>query len=398
MQRSDATSSKRRRGWLVVLLATISAMAFVATGCGGDSDDSSSSGSGGDKSAAETSSSSPAAVAVKKAQEPVAWEPPGPAIDVASLKGKDVWYVDYDLSIPFEQLLHQGLKEGLSAAGVNLTTVDGKSQVTEFNRGIENAVAQKADAILLGGFPIDLVKPSLEKAKAAGIPVIDTHSGDPGPVPAEAADLVAAQAAHSYSSPGALMADWIAVDSDGSGDIALIVSNELRTSNLVSDAFNKELTSVCPDCNVKEFNVPVSNWDGIQTEVQSILRANPDITYVAPVFDGMALFAVPGIVTAGRADDVKVVSFNASPAVMEMLKKGEVVKADVGSATVLQGWGYADQTYRVLLDEEPLDDIEVPERLFTEANINDIDLKGLESTWYTDVNWEDAYKQLWGLG
>jgi ribose transport system substrate-binding protein len=401
MDARSTSRTLRRAFWLCALLAALAVMA-VAAGCGDDDD----SGSGGADNAAaangggdggSSAALEEARAAVEEATAPVDWQPPGGEVDASKAKGKSVWYVDYDLSIPFEQLLHRGLKEGLGAAGVKLTTVDGKSQVAEFNRGIENAVAQNADAILLGGFPTQLVEPALKKAAAAGVPVIDTHSGDPGPVPPEKEDIVAAQAAHSYSNPGKLMADFIAADSGGDGKVVLIESRELTTSNLVSDAFQKEIDAVCPDCSVDAQNVPVAKWDGIQTQVQSILRSQPDTEYIAPVFDGMALFAVPGIITAGKADDVKVVSFNATPAVMEYLKKGEVVTADVGSAMVLQGWGYADQTVRVLAGEEPLDDIEVPERLFTTDNIGEIDLKAVESTWYTDVDWESAYKTLWGV-
>ncbi|MBS1881348.1 MAG: substrate-binding domain-containing protein [Actinobacteria bacterium] len=400
-----------------MLLALLAALGLVAAGCGSSGSSSSSSTSessesesGGSASESETETASEsesestsgsvaeAEAAVTKALEPVKWQPPGEPIDVSSLKGKNVWYVDYDLSIPFEKELSEGLEEGMEAAGVNLTIIDGKSMVSNFSSGIEKAIAQNADAILLGGFPTILVKPALAKAKAAGIPVIATHTTDPGPVTGEDKGTIAAYATHSYSFPGEIMADYTASDSEGSANVALIESKELDTSNLVSAAYLKELGKVCPECSVKQFNVPVAQWNGLQSQIQSILQSNPEVNYVVPVFDGMALFMIPGITTAGKSNSVKMVTFNASPAVMEYLAKGDIVAAEVGDATVLQGWGYADQTFRVLLGEPPLDDINVPERLFTEENIGSINLEEPESTWYTNANYQAAYKKLWGLG
>lgn len=401
---------------VLALLALLAALGLIAAGCGGGSSSSSSSTSESTEAesagsaeaeaetepAAETESSSgaiaEAEAAVTKALEPVKWEPPGEPIDVSSLKGKNVWYIPYDLSVPFEQELNEGLSEGLAAAGVNLTTIDGKSMVSNFSSGIQKAISQNADVILLGGFPARLVKPALEQAKAAGIPVIATHAGDPGPVTGPEKEYITAYATHSYSFPGEIMADFTASDSEGSAHVALIEANELDTSNLVSEAFRRQLSSVCPECSVKQFNVPFSQLNGMQAQIESILRSNPEVNYVVPVFDAYAIYSIPGITEAGKSSSVKLVTFNATPAVMDYLAKGDIVAAEVGDATNLQGWGYADQAFRVLLGKPPLDNIDVPERLFTEENIKSIDLGAPESTWYTNTNYQAAYKKVWGLG
>jgi ribose transport system substrate-binding protein len=135
----------------------------------------------------------------------------------------------------------------------------------------------------------------------------------------------------------------------------------------------------------------------LQAQTQQILRANPDMEYLVPVFDGMAFFVVPGVTAAGKSDQVKIVTFNATAAVMENLAKGNVVACEVGDATLWEGWGFADQSFRVMLKKTPLADIEVPERLFDSTNIDSIDLKAQESTWYSDTDFKAAYKEHWGL-
>jgi ribose transport system substrate-binding protein len=335
--------------------------------------------------------------AVQAAEQPVQWTPPGSKIDVSSLRGKTVFYIDYDLSIPFEATLLLGFKQGATAAGVKVVAFDGKSQVSEWSRGIDEAIAQHASAILLGGFPQSLVGPALQRAKAAGIPVIDTHSADAPPGSPGISSAIVAEAEHSYTLPGKLEADYITTKSKGTADIGFIQSSDLQSSDVARDAFTSESGKVCPACKVNMFDVSVANWNQLQGQTQSILRANPNMQYIVPVFDGMAFFVIPGIIASGKQSQVKVVTFNATSAIMQDLGKGVVVAAEVGDATLWEGWGFADQTFRVLLGQQPLADINVPERLFDSTNIGSIDLSAQESTWYGNIDYQGLYKALWGL-
>jgi hypothetical protein len=45
---------------------------------------------------------------------------------------------------------------------------------------------------------------------------------------------------------------------------------------------------------------------------------------------------------------------------------------------------------------KPLSDIGIKDRLFDASNINSINLKAQESTWYGNTDYVAAYKKLWG--
>ena len=54
------------------------------------------------------------------------WKPPGKPFDASKAKGKSIWYVSLSLSIPFEQYMAQGIKQGAALVGAKGVGFDGK--------------------------------------------------------------------------------------------------------------------------------------------------------------------------------------------------------------------------------------------------------------------------------
>jgi ribose transport system substrate-binding protein len=178
----------------------------------------------------------------------------------------------------------------------------------------------------------------------------------------------------------------------------IISASDSATSKPIEYGIKGEVERLCGDgCTTMTVDAPIAQWPDLTTRIQSVLRDNPDVTYVLPVFDGMVLYLVPGIHAGGFQDKVKIGSFNGSPDVMQLLKDGDVVGAEVGGAILWEGWGFADQALRILTDNPPVEDIKTPLRLFTAENINEIDLEAQESTWYGDVDFKAEYQKLWGV-
>jgi ribose transport system substrate-binding protein len=351
-----------------------------------------------------TSSLSPAAginaakKLVAKYQKPPNWAPPGKPFDASKAKGKSIWYVSLSLSIPFEKYMLQGIQQGAASVGAKGVGFDGKFSAAEGARGIEQAVRSKASVIIVGGFEPSLVGPALDDAKKAGIPVIMANVQDPGPPREDYPDAVVGFATHSFSWPGRAEADFITVDSKGKANVLFLSTSDIpNITTPLKDAFVNELKRVCPGCTVKVVNVPSAQWNTLQTKTPSLIRSNPDVDYIVPDFDGMVIFTIPGVHSAGAQDRVKVVSFNATPSVMKALKNGDVVVAETGGPNLLQGWAFADQALRVAAGYKPLPEIGVQDRLFTMANINSINLGSQESNWYGKLNFKGKYKKLWGV-
>jgi ribose transport system substrate-binding protein len=335
---------------------------------------------------------------VSQYEQPPKWAPPGKPFDASKAKGKQIWYVSLSLSIPFEQYMLQGIQQGAKSVGAKGVGFDSKFSAAEGSRGIEQAIRAKAAVIMVGGLEPPLVGPALSDAEKAGIPVIMANVQDPGPPRKDYPSAVKAFATHSFSWPGKAEADFITVDSKGKANILFMSTSDIpNITTPEKNAFLNELKRVCPGCKASVMNVPSSQWSQLQTKTASYIRAHPDVQYIVPDFDGMVIFALPGVHSAGAQGKVKIVSFNATPSVMKALKNHDVVVAETGGPNLLQGWAFADQALRVAAGVKPLPDIGVKDRLFDASNINSIDLKAQESTWYGNIDYVAAYKKLWGV-
>jgi len=383
----------RPRAW-----ATLACVAVLAVaGCGGDDDEDEPAGGGAATS--ETSAGVEEATSmVEEAEQPITEGPSVPAFDASGASGKKVWFVSLALAIPYSQQVWDGVQQGADALGVETKSFDGKFSPADVTRGIDLAIQDKADAIILHSLPAGVVAPALEKADEAGIQIVSAETQNPGPPLPDVPDTVDALAGHSYTIPAETMAAKVVEDSGGDANVLFLSASDIGPgSKQGTDAFVAKMEELCPDCEVKVEDSPVAQWAGLTESIPSMLRANPDVNYIVPIFDGMAVTILPGIRSAG-AEDVKLVSGDATPSVLEAMASGDVVVGDVGQPNVWTGVGIMDQTARLLVGEEPVEDIGVQYRLFTDTNVGEIDLKADPSTWYGDVDFLGDYEEIWGVG
>jgi ribose transport system substrate-binding protein len=324
------------------------------------------------------------------------WKAPGPAFDGARAKGKTVFYISILASLPIEGNIFKGLTQATQAVGAKLVTFDGKSQASEFARGIEQAISQKAGVIVLGGVPGPLVAAPLADAKKAGIPVITARTQDVGPPIKKDPSAVVGEVTHCFVCAGRMIGDETIADSNGKAHAVLLTSSNV---GLISDAetngIKAEMKRLCPQCKLTIVDFPTNVWNTLGTRIVPILRQDPSINYILPLYDNMVVYLLPAVHAANLQNRVRIVSFNGTPAIMNFLKNKDVVVADVGDANIWQGWAIADAAFRVLAGLKPPLDAHIPERLFTAANINTINLKGDESSWYGGGNWRARYLKLW---
>jgi len=323
---------------------------------------------------------------------------PGPTFDASKAKGKTVFMLASIMSVPFVAAVANSLKDALQAAGAKAIVFDGKGQISEQARGIEQAVSLKVDAIVDDGVDESLVRPQFADAKAAGIPVIDALAFDPGPLPSGISPAIVAGGGHCYRCAGKEMADWAIADSNGTAHVEIFsVSSSGLVSRNEQAGMTEEFSRLCPGCKVSIFDTTIAQWNQLTSQTPTILSRDPSINYLLPLFDGQALFIIPAVVSAGKKDKVKLASFNGTPDVLTAIQQNNVAGADVGSPAVWEGWAVADETLRILTGQPAVTDTKIPERLFTKNNIGDFNVSTPEATWYGSVDLAKSFKALWQL-
>jgi ribose transport system substrate-binding protein len=342
----------------------------------------------------------PAAVtnALTAQSGPTAWTAPGPAFDATPAKGKTIYYLPASAEVPIIQTIYSGMQQAVAAVGAHVQLFDAKGLPSEFNRGMQMAIGQNVAAIIIEAIPPTLIKAPILQAHSKGIKIVTVDTRDESFPPAF--PEIDASIALPYYHAGALAADWIISDSQGKGSVLIFESSDLPSSVDVGTAATKEFAKYAPGIKVRTIGVTLTQWSSLNTRVATELTADPSITYVLPVFDGMALTIVPGIQQAGAANRVKVSTFNASPAVMKYLKEGVVVGADVGNSNVWHGWAQIDEALRLVTGHQPAKSEKIKLRIFDKSNIGTIDITKPEETWFGPTfpqDFRSGFKRLWGV-
>lgn len=94
----------------------------------------------------------------------------------ASVKGKSVVLVDCSDQIPWCHAYNETIAAGLDRAGVKLTTLTDPFDPAVQDQHMNQAIAQHPDAIILLASNSSSIIPAINRAKSAGIPVINTDA------------------------------------------------------------------------------------------------------------------------------------------------------------------------------------------------------------------------------
>jgi ribose transport system substrate-binding protein len=161
------------------------------------------------------------------------------------------------------------------------------------------------------------------------------------------------------------------------------------------DAIINYLAENCPDCKTTYINVPVNDWATLgQSAVQNALLADPSINYVLPVYDSMAQFIAPAIQIAGSS--AKMVSYNGTPFVLDMMRDGDIVEMVVGESLGWVGMAGVDANMRVLCGLPLVTVLNTPAYIFTDANVATAGVPANYNDGYGDT-FISGFKTLWGI-
>ena len=323
------------------------------------------------------------------------FSPPGPAIDLTTVEGKTIFNIPISSEIPFVAGIDEGMARIAGQAGVKFIQYPNQGQPSQWVQGINQAIAQNVDLIVLQAAPNpELLQPQLKQAQDAGIPVLLAHLLPEGsPLPPNIDALMPVP----FHEAARAEVDYAVMESGAETNALIITSSEVLPSDGIVQAMQEQLATRCPECTSKVVNVPITDWaTKIQGEVQSALVADPSINWVIPIYDSMSQFAVPGIVAAGREGAVRISTFNGTPFVLEFIQDGDVVAMDIGESLDWIAYANMDQAFRLLAGMEPLETENLPLRVFDDSNVEETGTPPTFADGYGD-SYVTGYEELWGL-
>jgi len=332
--------------------------------------------------------------------------PPGPAFNISKARGKTIFNIPLFSGDTFNQTVDKAEADAAKVAGLKFVEYANQGTPAEWVAGVNQGIAQKADLIILEGGPDPrALAPQLAAAKKAGIPVINTHTYDTSIVKQqlkELPNLTASVPANFYLGSGTLTADYAMVSSNCNVDALNLEANDVQPSSAGIDArFAAELKKWCPKtCKTSVISSAYSQWATKATaQMESAMTKDSKINFIAPNYDQGAIYARAAIVSAGAQNRVKIVAYNGSAPVMQLIQNKESVLVDFGEPYYWMGYSIIDEALRVLTGTKPLTNNHGPLRLWDAANINQAGKPVSQTKGYGPAStYVNGYKKLWGIG
>jgi hypothetical protein len=376
---------KMRYGFVAAALAA----GLVLSGCSSSSEE---------EAAPTESASAPAAadgLATAKAAYDAAlaasltFAYPGDAFDASAASGKKVAMISINDQIPVLKQWTDTIKAGLESQGVTVTqTSDAGGVIDPLPKFFQQAVTDKVDLIITNAVPAALIP----LTDLGDIPVMTTNqTAAPGVAVAAG---IAADPSFDYTIAASLMADWFCVTGAGAGNAVVWGSEGQASSPIMIDTIKARVAEACPDAKVDYQDAPLATWfDGTLDGVaKNAVTADPTITHLMPIYDGMTIATGAGLDAAGSAAIQS--SFNMTPAVAAGIGKGSV-KMDVGCPNDWFSYATVDAGLRLLTGNAVPANYGITCKVFDESNIGSIDASVENSVNWYGIDFAAEFAKFW---
>lgn len=344
----------------------------------------------GEKTARVEATSQCAKDAVKAVEQwtaPVDMVVPSHEVEMDAIAGQEVHLI-LTLTNQFAGSVADGFTKAAKAAGLKPVVFDGKGTVSEWNKGFNGAIARDPAGIVLWGIPPEMVSEGVEKAKKAGIPVIDSLNGslsDP------LQDGIAAHVDINAEEWGEALANWMLAESDCAAKVGMVWPPSFGGLNKIAESVQAALAE-CEECEVVTADMDVANMaTTLPEQARTMLTANPDLNFFTPLFDSAVTYAAP---TVQQFKGVQIPSHDGIETSLKMVRDGGPQTMDMAyPPNEFIGWMYVS-LLGSLATGQGVDEalLRVPERLVTTDNVPATDAE----IWSTFDGYEAAFAQAWG--
>lgn len=268
-----------------------------------------------------------------------------------------------NLSSEFIGMLHQAMEAKARELGVKLIVHDAQRSADRQVQHVESFLAQKVDAIILNPCEVEASSPAVEKALAAGIPIVNVNS--------ETRTHPTAFVGSRDEESARLAMEYVARRLRGQGNVVMMHGFMGQAAQLKRDQGAREVLARSP--GLRLLAEQTAEWD--RAKAMSLMENwiqshGPKIHAVFAQNDEMGLGAVLALEQARLKDKVIVVSVDAIADALQAVKAGRL------DATVFQDaqgqGGMAVETALQILRHEPFEKQRfIPFRLVTRENVGE---------------------------
>ena len=250
--------------------------------------------------------------------------------------------------------IQKGIIEGASDENVSLMSGNSESDPVKESDFLDTVVGAGVDAIIMSPVSVEASVPAIERAAAAGIPVVcyNTCLSD-ADTERLAGGLVTTNQFDFGKDLGAVAAEHIAASGEA-GRVGILNCDRYEACQQRKAGFLAALDEAGVDYDV------VADQEGFIADAATqtateMLTANPDINVMWTSNEGGTIGAVLGVQAAGTAGSTAVFGSDISGQIAQMLQDGEVLKAVIAQQPQEMG-REAVQIALALIQGEMVDD------------------------------------------
>jgi ribose transport system substrate-binding protein len=322
----------------------------------------------------------------------------GPTSGPKAVKGKTIVYVSADQRNGGARGVGEGVKEAAEKVGWTVRILDGQGTVSGRSSALNQAIASKPDAIVLGAIDATEQASAVEEAAKQGIMVLGWHSfATPGPsskLPVftniTTDPLQVAKAAASYA----------VADSDGKAGAVIFTDSVYEIAIAKSNAM-ADVIKACSTCKLLEvIDTPLSDVATRMPQLTTSLlqRYGKNMTYALSINDLTFDFMAPSLASAGIPGNGyprNISAGDGSEVAFQRIRQGEYQVGTVAEPLRLHGWQIVDEANRAFNKEKPSGYV-APAHLFLPSNIK-FD-GGPKNTHDPENGYTDSYLKIWNAG
>ena len=266
-----------------------------------------------------------------------------------------------NLSNEFIVMLNQSMSDKAAQLGVELIVNDAQRSADKQVQQVESFIAQKVDAIILNPCEVEASSPAVEKALAAGIPIVNVNS--------ETRAVPTAFVGSRDEESGRIAMEFIAKRLNGRGGVLMMHGFMGQAAEIKRSAGAREVLEKTP--GLKLLAEQTAEWDrakGMALMENWIQSYGDRIDAVFAQNDEMGMGALLALEQAKRKQKVVLVSVDAIADALVAVREGRL------DATVFQdakGQGStAVETAVKIIRKQPYEkQVYIPFQLVTKENV-----------------------------
>ena len=316
-------------------------------------------------------------------------------------RGKNVWVISTGQTIEAAVNASEGMEEAGRALGWEVTVFDGRFDSSRQLAGIEQALADGADGIVLIYIDCPPVKAALQQAKAAAVAVVGIQSQECEP---PLLSHVIRYAGHrdfaTYLSHGfgGTQAKWVIAKTKGEARTIVTAQTDLYSTRVTYDPGVTDEFAKCETCEIVDTVEFVGTEFGppLQQKIEQSLNQHPEANSFIAAYDAVMTGGggAAALRASGRLDELEVMGGEGSKPGIELIYDRAGMEACTGTPTGWEGYAAMMSLARIFAGQDPeRGDSGIGEQVCDlEHNLPP---KG--EGYRAPIEYVAAYRELWGI-